>query len=204
MNSMMTKHKHMKKDITNCNSWSVESILKEVSKRPLLTIEQEIELTSRIQKGDEEALRQLVNGNLRFVVSVANLYLDRGLCLEELIEAGNIGLEQAAKRFLPERGFKFISYVIWFIRASMLARISIKDSGKEPSDLTVEEKKEIVSKLTNEREKAILIRWFGLDNSPESLQETGQSTNLTAKRVRQIREESIRKLSSEQDNPATR
>ena len=139
----------MNKDITIHNRKLVEPILNEVSEQPLLIIEKEIELANRIKRGDEVAFRQLITCNMRYVVSIAKQYQDRGLSLEELIETGNKGLEQAAKKFNPERGFKFIAYAGWFIKASILARLNIKDSDKEPSDFTDEEKKEIVIKISN-------------------------------------------------------
>ena len=188
----------MDENITISNNQSAESLLKEVYSHPLLTVEQEIELAKRIKKGDEEAFRQLVNGNLRFVVSIARQYKDRGRSLEELIGAGKKGLKIAARKFEPERGFKFITYAVWWIRASILADLCITDSNKEPSELTNEEKRELVDRLTNEREKAILTRWLGLDSSHESLEEIGHGKTLTAERVSQIRERAIRKLSSEQ------
>ena len=188
----------MNENITISNNLSTEALLKEASNHALLSIEQEEELARRIKMGDEEALQQLVNGNLRFVVSIAPQYQDRGQSLEELIEIGKKGLELAARKFEPERGFKFITYAVWWIRASILAGLCITDSNKEPSELTDEEKRELVDRLTNEREKAILTRWLGLDNSHASLEEIGHGINLNAERVSQIKERSIRKLSSKQ------
>lgn len=190
----------MDENITISNNQSAESLLKEVYSHPLLTVEQEVELAKCIKKGDEQALWQLVNSNLRFVVSIARQYQDRGRSLEELIESGKKGLELAARKFELEHGFKFISYAVWWIRASILAGLCMTDSNKEPSELTDEEKRELVDRLTNEREKAILTRWLGLDNSHKSLEEIGHGINLTAVRISQIREKSIRKLSSEQSS----
>ena len=116
---------------TNRNSQLEESIHKEVSNQPQLTTEQEIELANRIKKGDRDALLQLINGNSRFVVSVAKRYQDRGLTLEKLILAGNKGLELAAKKFDPQLGFKFISYAVWWIRQSILAAIAEVSIGEE-------------------------------------------------------------------------
>lgn len=188
----------MDENITISNNQSAESLLKEVYSHPLLTVEQEIELAKSIKKRDEQALQQLVNGNLRFVVSIARQYQDRGRSLEELIEIGKKGIELAAQKFEPEGGFKFITYAVWWIRASILAGLCITNSNKEPSELTDKEKREIVDRLTNEREKAILTRWLGLDNSHASLEEIGHGMNLNAERVSQIKERSIRKLSSKQ------
>ena len=190
----------MDENITISNNQSAESLIKEACSHPLLTVEQEIELAKRIKKKDEQALQQLVNGNLRFVVSIARQYQERGRSFEELIEIGKKGIELAAQKFEPERGFKFITYAVWWIRASILAGLCITDSNKEPSELTNEEKRELVDRLTNEREKAILTRWLGLDSSHAPLEENGHGINLTAERVSQIRERSIRKLSSEQSS----
>ena len=100
----------MNKDITIRKNQSVESLLKEAAEQPLLTIDQEVELANRIKQGDKGALTELYNCNLRFVVSVAKQYQNRGKSMEELIEAGNKGLELAAIKFDPQRGFKFIAY----------------------------------------------------------------------------------------------
>lgn len=111
----------MKKNIIIRKSQSVDSFLQDASKHPLLTIEEEVMLAKRVQQGDEDAMKRLYEANLRFVVSVAKQYQNRGKSMEELIEAGNKGLELAARRFDPQRGFKFIAYAVWFIRASILA-----------------------------------------------------------------------------------
>lgn len=169
----------MNKKITNRVSQSLDSYLVEVNKHPLQTIEEQTELAYRIKEGDEEALAQLVYGNLRFVVSVAKLYQHRGKSMEELIEASNKGLELAAKKFDPQRGFKFIAYAVWFIRASILAFLETSKNDLNLSDLTKEEKKDLISRISNERDKEILTEWFGLIDSPESLEEIGQNMNLT-------------------------
>lgn len=184
----------MNKKITNRVSLPVESLLKEATEQTLLTVEQEVELANRIKQGDDEALMDLYNCNLRFVVSVAKQYQNRGKSMEELIEAGNKGLELAAKKFDPQRGFKFIAYAVWFIRASILAFLETSKNDINFSDLTKEEKRELVSKISNERDKEILTRWFGLVDSPESLDEIGQSKNLTTRRVEQLKARAIAKL----------
>ena len=184
----------MNKNITNFVSQPVESFIKEASVHPLLTVEQENELVEHIKQGDEEAFLDLYNCNLRFVVSVAKQYQNRGKSMEELIEAGNKGLELAVRRFDPQRGFKFIAYAVWFIRASILELLETSKNGMNLSDLTKEEKRELVSKMTNERDKEILTRWFGLVDSPESLDEIGQSKNLTTRRVEQLKARAIEKL----------
>lgn len=184
----------MNKNITNFVSQPVESFIKEASVYPLLTVEQENELVERIKQGDEEAILDLYDCNLRFVVSVAKQYQNRGKSMEALIEAGNKGLELAAKKFNPQRGFKFIAYAVWFIRASILAFLETSTNSINLSELTVEEKRELVSRMSNEREKEMLTRWFGLVDSPESLEEIGRSMNLTTERVKQLKERAIARL----------
>lgn len=187
------------KNIIIRKSQSVDSLLKEASKHPLLTIEESVMLAKRVQKGDGDAMKRLYEANLRFVVSVAKQYLDRGKTLEELIETGNKGLELAVKKFDPQLGFKFISYAVWFIRASILALLATPKNDTNLSDLTEEEKRELVSRMSNERDKDILTRWFGLVDSQESLDEIGQSMNLTANRVKQLRDRIITKLAALKD-----
>jgi len=114
------------KQITNRAGKSMEIYLKDVSRESMVTPEQEVELSGRIHAGDEEALGILINGNLRFVISVAKQYQHTGIPLEDLINEGNIGLITAAKRFDATRGFKFISYAVWWIRQSILKAISEK------------------------------------------------------------------------------
>ena len=189
----------MNKKITNRVRQSLDSYLVEVHKHPLQTVEEQTELAHRNKEGDEEALAKLITGNLRFVVSVAKLYQNRGKSMEELIEAGNKGLELAAKKFDPQRGFKFIAYAVWFIRTSILAFLETSKNDLNLSDLTKEDKQEMVSKMSNERDKEILTKWFGLIDSPESLEEIGQSMNLTTRRVEQLKDRAIAKLAAQKN-----
>ncbi len=110
--------------ITNRESESLEKYLQEIGKEDLLTVDEEVELARRIQKGDKRALEKLTKANLRFVVSVAKQYQNRGLSLPDLIDEGNIGLIKAAEKFDETRGFKFISYAVWWIRQSILQAIA--------------------------------------------------------------------------------
>jgi RNA polymerase primary sigma factor len=107
------------KSITNRESESLEKYLQEIGREDLLTAEEEVELAQRIKKGDREALEKLTKANLRFVVSVAKQYQNQGLSLPDLINEGNLGLIKAAEKFDETRGFKFISYAVWWIRQSI-------------------------------------------------------------------------------------
>ncbi len=112
------------KSITNRESESLEKYLQEIGRETPLGIEEEVELAQRIKKGDRKALERLTKANLRFVVSVAKQYQNQGLSLPDLINEGNLGLIKAAERFDETRGFKFISYAVWWIRQSILQAIA--------------------------------------------------------------------------------
>jgi RNA polymerase primary sigma factor len=112
------------KQVTNRETKSLNSYLQDVSKIDLITAEEEVELAQRIRGGDQEALDKLTKSNLRFVISVAKQYQNQGLTLSDLINEGNVGLVKAARRFDETRGFKFISYAVWWIRQSILQAIS--------------------------------------------------------------------------------
>jgi len=112
------------KQFTNRESKSLDQYLQEIGRVNLITPEQEIELAIRIKRGDVKALETLTKANLRFVVSVAKQFQNQGLSLEDLINEGNLGLIKAAKRFDETRGFKFISYAVWWIRQSIMQAIA--------------------------------------------------------------------------------
>ena len=112
------------KSITNRESASLEKYLQEIGKEELLTVDEEVELAQQIRKGDRKALERLTKANLRFVVSVAKQYQNQGLTLPDLINEGNVGLIKAAEKFDETRGFKFISYAVWWIRQSILQAIA--------------------------------------------------------------------------------
>src|ERR1700677_3517286 len=112
------------KSITNRESQSLEKYLQEIGKVELISPEEEVKLAIRIKQGDQKALDKLTKANLRFVVSVAKQYQNQGLSLPDLINEGNLGLIKAAQRFDETRGFKFISYAVWWIRQSILQALA--------------------------------------------------------------------------------
>ena len=112
------------KSITNRDSASLDKYLQEIGREELITAEDEVELARKIRQGDQKALEKLVKANLRFVVSVSKQYQNQGLTLPDLIQEGNLGLIKAAEKFDETRGFKFISYAVWWIRQSILQALA--------------------------------------------------------------------------------
>ncbi|WGK65228.1 sigma-70 family RNA polymerase sigma factor [Croceiramulus getboli] len=266
------------KQVTNRETASLDKYLQEIGRVDLITADEEVELAQRIKAGDVTALEKLTKANLRFVVSVAKQYQNQGLTLPDLINEGNLGLIKAAKRFDETRGFKFISYAVWWIRQSILQALaeqsrivrlplnkigsinkinktyafleqanerppspeeiakeldmsiadvkeSLKNSGRhvsmdapliegEDSNLydvlrfgesPNPDKELIVESLRTEIERALetltsreadVIRlYFGLgDHHPMTLEEIGETFDLTRERVRQIKEKAVRRL----------
>ncbi len=266
------------KQVTNRETPSLDKYLHEIAKVELITAEKEVELARSIRKGDEKALDVLIKANLRFVVSVSKQYQNQGLSLPDLINEGNLGLIKAAQRFDETRGFKFISYAVWWIRQSILqalaeqariVRLPLNKIGyinkinrtfseleqkfeREPSVLEIAQALELAPKdvkeslktsgrhlsmdapinpdeegnmydiiladdipepdkeLLNEslrkeieralstltyREANIVRLYFGLNGKhPHTLEEIGETFNLTRERVRQIKEKAIKRL----------
>ncbi len=162
------------KSITNRESQSLEKYLQEIGKVDLLTPEEEVELAKRIKQGDRQALEQLTKANLRFVVSVAKQYQNQGLSLSDLINEGNLGLIKAAQRFDETRGFKFISYAVWWIRQSILQALA------EQSRIVRLPLNKVGSLNKINRAFSELEQEFERDPSPEEL---AQALNITTKEV---------------------
>lgn len=203
-------------------SKNLDTYFKEITHIRVLSPNEERELTQRIQQGDEEALNTLIKHNLRFVVNTAKAYRNPNIPFSDLISEGNLGLIHAAKRFDPQRGNRFITYAVFWIRSFIIDYIKswsgivdeeVTDNmieqynNKMGNDITEkelssnQERETAVSELLNclqEREKQILIMFYGLDGNDEmTLDEVGTQLNITQERVRQIKDNAISKLKCE-------
>ncbi len=139
--------------ITNRNGKSIEAYLRDVAREEMITADEEVELARKVRAGDKSAADKLVKANLRFVISVAKQYQNHGLELEDLINEGNMGLIEAANRFDESRGFKFISYAVWWIRQAILKAISDKSRKiRVPSNRTLEARRMAEAKAQIEQD----------------------------------------------------
>src|SRR5574337_1307031 len=120
----MMRQLKISKQVTNRETASLDKYLQEIGRVDLITAEEEVDLARKIKQGDQHALAKMVNANLRFVVSVSKQYQNQGLSLPDLINEGNLGLIKAAQRFDETRGFKFISYAVWWIRQSIMQALA--------------------------------------------------------------------------------
>ena len=173
------------KQVTNRETASLDKYLQEIGKVDLITAEEEVELAQRVTQGDQLALEKLTKANLRFVVSVAKQYQNQGLTLPDLINEGNLGLIKAAQRFDETRGFKFISYAVWWIRQSILQALA------EQSRIVRLPLNKIGS--INKINKTYAFLEQAHERAP-SAEEIGETFDLTRERVRQIKEKAIRRL----------
>src|SRR6266576_447183 len=195
----------------------LDQYLHEVSKTPLLTQKEEIALARKVRAGDQEAMQELVKRNLRFVISVAKKYQNRGLPLTDLIGEGNVGLLTAARKFDPDQGVKFISYAVWWIRQAILAALArqgrtVRVPLNRTADLsrivrtaeylrqtlrrepTPEEIEQALNTLQR-RDAKVLRLYFGLDGGGEhTLEEIGGMLGVTRERVRQLRDRALKRL----------
>jgi RNA polymerase primary sigma factor len=275
------------KSITSRDSDSLEKYLQDIGKEELLGAEEEVELAQQIRKGDRRALEKLTKANLRFVVSVAKQYQNQGMSLQDLINEGNLGLIKAAEKFDETRGFKFISYAVWWIRQSILQALAdqsrivrlpvnqvgamnkitrlsnlfeqeherkpsaeelseqmdlpedkideaINGSGRHISvdapfadgednslldvivnddspaadrQLVLESLREEIKtalKCLSDRERKIIVAFYGIDQPEMTLEEIGDKYGLTRERVRQIKEKAIRQLRDNTKNKKLR
>ena len=169
------------KSITNRESESLEKYLQEIGKEEMISVEEEVELAQRIKKGDRKALERLTKANLRFVVSVAKQYQNQGLSLPDLINEGNLGLIKAAEKYDETRGFKFISYAVWWIRQSILqaiaeqsriVRLPLNQVG------SVNKINRMLSKFEQENERRPSIEEIAMEtNLPEEKVDEAMSSN---------------------------
>ncbi len=188
----------------------LDQYLHEVSQTPLLTQPQEIAIARKVRTGDEEAMQELVKRNLRFVISVAKKYQNRGLALTDLIGEGNVGLLTAARKFDPDQGVKFISYAVWWIEVRLDAPLDPEgdrsfmdrfiaddqaDAESQAMDQFLSEEIERALRTLPARDAKVLRLYFGLDGGREhTLEEIGAMLGVTRERVRQLRDRALKRL----------
>jgi RNA polymerase primary sigma factor len=180
--------------ITNRGTLSLDRYLQEIGKEEMITIEEEIKLAQAIRKGDKKALDKLTKANLRFVVSVAKQYQFRGLSLSDLINEGNLGLMKAAMRFDETKGFKFISYAVWWVRQSIIQALS--DQGRMvrlPSNRI---------NLGNKVQRAISI-WEQTHERSPSREELASEMKVTEEDLQSVNDYHINYISLDSPNPIT-
>ena len=170
------------KSITNRESASLDKYLQEIGREELITVEEEVELAQRIKQGDERALEKLTRANLRFVVSVAKQYQNQGLSLPDLINEGNLGLIKAAEKFDETRGFKFISYAVWWIRQSIMQALSeqarmVRLPGNQNN--LIRQIRVVQNKFEQEQNRPATIEEIAeeLEVAPEKVRETMAANN---------------------------
>jgi RNA polymerase primary sigma factor len=180
--------------ITNRGSVSLDRYLQEIGKEEMISVDREIELAQAIKTGDKEALDELTKANLRFVVSVAKQYQFRGLSLSDLINEGNLGLIKAAMRFDETKGFKFISYAVWWIRQSIIQALS--DQGRMvrlPSNRI---------HLGNKVQKVISL-WEQIHERAPSQEELATEMKISEKDLQSVHDYHINYVSLDSPNPVT-
>jgi RNA polymerase primary sigma factor len=180
--------------ITNRGSLSLERYLHEIGKEEMVSVEKEIELAQAIKRGDKKALDKLTKANLRFVVSVAKQYQFRGLSLSDLINEGNLGLINAARRFDESKGFKFISYAVWWIRQSIIQALA--DQGRMvrlPSNRV---------NLGNKVQKAISL-WEQVYERTPSETELADEMKISEQELQSVNNYHINYVSIDSPNPVT-
>ena len=168
------------KSITNRESASLDKYLQEIGREELISVSEEVELAQRIKKGDHAALEKLTRANLRFVVSVAKQYQNQGLSLPDLINEGNLGLIRAAQKFDETRGFKFISYAVWWIRQSILKAICEKS---RPIRLPLNRANELVR--IEHAKKELYSTGLSL-NEEDEITEVANMLNMDSTHVREM------------------
>ena len=172
--------------ITNREGEVLERYLQDIGREDMITPEEEVELSMRIQRGDQVALTRLVRANLRFVVSVAKQYQSKGLALVDIINEGNVGLIKAAQKFDPTRGFKFISYAVWWIRQSILQAITDKSRlVRLPSN-----QEGLVGKV-----KSFRNHFMQINHRDPEVEEIASALDVEEEKVMNILETSVRPVS---------